>query len=112
MKHATLVLAASALLASSPARADVTCAFVPPTAHVMAAGDVLISNGQDYFQVCNLRATWKGVEAATCFAWFSTINTAVVEKKAVILWYAGLNVCSAVPTYSNAPAPLYVMLLG
>lgn len=66
----------------------------------------------DYFkfiQVCNLNTPWKGVSVNTCFSWFSSLSNAVTHAKVVSLPYDGVASCAALPSYGDAPAPLYVM---
>ena len=61
-------------------------------------------------QMCNLNENWKGILPPTCMAWFTLLQAAQRETRPIKVQYAGDLDCSALPTYSNAPPPGYVML--
>ena len=67
-----------------------------------------------YTMLCNVQTNWKGVTPNTCFAWFSTVSTAVAQQKPILVFYydsAGVD-CATMPNYANSPAPGYVKLAG
>lgn len=117
--HRKIIAAASIFVAlmSSPVNADVYCGGDAPPVKVLTYGDgrVLILTGWrgDFFQVCNLNESWKGVQPTTCFAWMSKLASAINANKRVGIWYGGLegsSACKTLPTYGSAPAPVYIDL--
>jgi hypothetical protein len=64
----------------------------------------------DHIALCNLRAEWKGVPKEACRAWNQYLTVASLTKKVVVVHYTSAPACAAIPYYSNAPAPVYVML--
>lgn len=112
----SIVASALVLLWPLRAEADVYCGGSAPPLKVLTYGDgavlVLTDWRADFFQICNLNQSWKGVQPSTCFAWMSILASAINANKHVGIWYAGLNgrACETLPTYSAAPAPVYVDL--
>jgi hypothetical protein len=100
-------------LAPLTARAEAYCTAIVTQAYTDASGHVTIYAPwrNDWTTLCNLNSPWKGVEPATCFGWFSVVNTAIVNGKSIKLFYADAQTnCATMPTYGYAPAPGYVML--
>lgn len=109
------MLALSLLVVPTAASADIYCGGDAPVMRVLtyANGSVLVQTawrGGDFLQICSLAAAWKGVESRVCFAWMSKIAGAISAGKRTGFWYAGLGpgACATLPTYSGAPAPVYV----
>lgn len=108
---------AATILAFAPltARADAYCSAIVTLAYTDAGGHVTIYAPWrgGWTTLCNLNSAWKGVEPSTCFGWFSVVNTAVVNGKNIKLFYADAQAnCATMPTYGDAPAPAYVMLMN
>lgn len=45
---------------------------------------------------------------AICFAWMSKIASAIGADEKTGFWYEQSNICAALPTYGQAPSPIYV----
>lgn len=106
-----------AVLIPLRANAEAYCGGDAPPARVLtyADGRVLLLTGWrgDFFQICNLNQSWKGVQPATCFAWMSKLASAINANKRVGIWYTELeggDACKTLPTYGSAPAPVYIDL--
>lgn len=101
-------------LAPTGASADIYCGGDAPVLRVLTYrdGSVLVLTGwrSDFLQICNLNSSWKQVAPGTCFAWMSKIAGAISAGKRTGFWYTGLSPesCAAIPTYGNAPSPVYV----
>lgn len=61
-------------------------------------------------KICNLNKSWKGVSPSTCKSWQALTQQAHATQKKVIVQYKNLSSCKAIPTYSRALSPNYVML--
>ena len=64
----------------------------------------------EWTQVCNLMVTWKGVDPNMCKQWHAMTMTLRVTSEPVTVYYYDLPSCAAIPYYSDAPAPGYVMI--
>lgn len=65
----------------------------------------------DYTHICNLKTDRQGIDVMTCAMWVNTIEAARKLNATIFTYYsrsadAGLT-CDTLPTYSNAPAPVY-----
>lgn len=82
--------------------------------YVHRNGDVVLfgSWAADYTNICNMNTEWKSVSAGTCKGWLSIALTAKASKLDVRLRYTEANApaCNAIPSYTNAPSPGYIML--
>ncbi|MGK6321315.1 hypothetical protein [Sphingomonas sp. DT-204] len=67
-----------------------------------------------YTMLCNVQTTWKGITPNTCFAWFSTVSTAVAQQKPILVfYYAAVGAdCATMPNYANSLPPGYIKLAG
>lgn len=96
------------------ASADIYCGGDASALRILTYrdGSVLVLTGwrNDFLKICNLNSSWKEVTPATCFAWMSKIAGAISAGKRTGFWYTGLSPesCAAIPTYGNAPSPVYV----
>jgi hypothetical protein len=63
----------------------------------------------DYTRLCNLEVSWGGVPPETCKAWFSMALAIKISGSNATAQYAGNDNCTAIPTYSDSPAPNYFM---
>jgi hypothetical protein len=104
---------ASAFVAS-PAYADAYCASPVNEALTFASGDVMVFPAwrNDWLAICNINTTRNNVTPQVCFAWFSTINNAILYNKSVGFYYSGIDPtgCPSIPVYTISPAPLYVRI--
>jgi hypothetical protein len=64
----------------------------------------------DWVAICNVNANWNGVTPEVCRAWVSEVLSVILTQKAVTMYYADIPSCAAIPYYSNAPAPAYIMV--
>lgn len=117
-KLAIATAAAMAFLLSPSSSADVYCGGDAPVLRVLTYGDGTVSVQTawrgDFLQICNLEKVWKGVAPGTCFAWMSKIASGIASNKRTGFWYGGItgsDACRTLPTYGNAPAPVYVDLV-
>ena len=65
----------------------------------------------NYVMVCNMNATWKNVTPTLCATWITYLRSAVARKANMIIFYSEDVKCATLPTYVNAPAPGYIMLM-
>lgn len=63
-----------------------------------------------HLRICNLRDNTGGVDTVTCSSWHSVLAEAVSKQLPTIIYYPDVPSCDAIPTYTNAPVPYYVML--
>lgn len=95
------------------ARADVYCSGSINQTYTDVSGNVVIYAPWrgDWTAICNLNYDWKAVKPATCFGWFSSVSTALVNGKGIIIYYTGSQVnCTTLQTYAESPAPFYIRL--
>lgn len=104
------------LWAASPATAaGLWCDGTLANLWVDAGGTVFVQPSWrgDYVQVCNVnQPTANGLQPTTCLSWLSLMRSAVQRNAATVIHYSDAPVatCNAMPTYSAAPTPYYVML--
>lgn len=65
---------------------------------------------QDYIQICNVDAPWKGVSVELCRTWQALSMSAILSDKPMIIFYDDAASCQTVPAYDGAPSPGYMML--
>ena len=65
----------------------------------------------DWIQLCNTEAAWKGVSTSICKSWLNSAKAAVAAGLNVTVHYAEAPACHLMPTYEQAPPPSYVMLV-
>lgn len=88
---------------------QVTGVLTDNTGNVMAYA----SFRNDWLQVCNLNAAWKGVSVEVCKSWFAKLTAVRIAQEAVTFYYADYpdgTSCLAVPNYTGAPAPGYIAI--
>jgi hypothetical protein len=71
---------------------------------------ILASYRNDWTMICSLTSGWKGVSTETCKTWYATALSAVLSGKQVTLMYWDVPSCSTIPSYTDAPAPAYVLI--
>ena len=74
------------------------------------AVNVRHSGRSDYTYICNLNLDWKGVSVTTCAMWASLLTSQQQRNLKVTFYYndPDFSSCSMLPTYSDAPSPVYV----
>jgi hypothetical protein len=103
-----------AAFATSPGvrAAELYCTGLVSEHLVYADGTLMVSTtwltGWTY--LCNLQSPWKGVSTEACFSWFSLVTAARTNNKPVGLYYDSTQTCATLPSYGNAPAPIYVRM--
>lgn len=107
------LLPALATLIPLSTQASINCAGVLTKAFTDSTGNVIIYAPWrgEWTQICNLNSTWSGVEPATCFGWFSVVNTAIFNGKSINIYYTHAQAdCTTLAVYGNSQPPGYVML--
>jgi hypothetical protein len=62
----------------------------------------------DFTYVCNLQAVRLGVGVSTCAMWTSLLLNVKKNNSTAQFYFDGTGSCAALPTYTSAPAPLYI----
>ena len=77
---------------------------------IYANGSVNIhhSGRNDYTVICNLNVPRDGVGIATCAMWSSMLQNIKKNSGKAHFYYSGDGDCSTLPTYGNAPTPVYI----
>lgn len=108
------VAALSLLLSIDSMAAPFDCNATLDTVLVYSSGNVnvLHSGRGDYTVICSLDTPYKGVSITTCAMWTSMLLNLKDKGKKATFYYdtniSGVTSCSTLPTYGNAPAPVYV----
>lgn len=100
------------LCSSGVSAAPEWCYGTIKRAYLTSDGSLIIrgSWANDYTQICNLNAAWKGVSVGTCKGWLSLAMAAKLSSSNVIVYYLNISSCDAIPHYGLAPSPNYLML--
>lgn len=64
----------------------------------------------EWTQICNVTSTWKGISPDLCKQWSSLVTALRVTQEPVVVYYSETMACNAIPYYTDAPAPVYVMI--
>jgi hypothetical protein len=67
----------------------------------------------DWLQVCNIDAPWKGVSVAMCKTWAAQLVALRLSQEEMTFYYSEYpdgTSCLAVPNYTGAPAPGYIAI--
>lgn len=100
---------------ASSSQADNICTgtiggvFTDRTGRVMT----YVTFRNDWVQVCNVTAAWKGVHVDICKNWVAALTTLRVTQEPVAMYYMDYPsgfACMSVPTYENAPSPPYISI--
>ena len=98
------------------ALAATNCLGTVTDVYTHAAGSVVIRSSwrNDWTQVCDVNAEWKGVPSQSCWSWFALLSAAVTDSKSVAIYYPNLQPaeCATMPTYASSPAPGLVRLIN
>jgi hypothetical protein len=109
-KFLRLFVLSTSLLVSQQAAADYYCAT--QVIHVLVYGDgsvnVVHSGRGDYTVICNLNTERQGVSPTTCAVWFALLESVKKRSGTANFYYGGQGTCATLPTYGNAPAPVYI----
>lgn len=108
-----LAFFASGLVATSPASAATQwCEGTVTNVLVGADGQVMVlpSFRNDWVQVCNVGASWKSISTTICNMWVAFLTTAAASGRGITVFYYDAPACSAMPIYSDSPAPGYINL--
>ena len=114
-KIKSLCLIASAVLTCSPGSAQ-AATYCGPT---VITRSLIYTDGSvkifapwrgDFVMICNIRTNWRGVDPLLCLSWNARVDNAIAKGQKIALYYANLlpGECLTMPTYDNAPAPLYL----
>lgn len=100
-----LIILSSVALAEGPSYAAQWCTGTIKATYSTQSGAVLIytSYRNDWTQLCNITATWKGISPVLCNLWVSYVTTARAAQIPVSAYYSDYT-CDAVPSYESAPA--------
>lgn len=103
----------ASLAPSQGARAAAWCTGTISASWVSAGGDVYLLGSWvgTHTRICNLDSTWSGITPSVCASWMAKIDAAISTSRQVTVYYDSISDCSTIPSYTNAPAPWYVMLL-
>jgi hypothetical protein len=117
--HRSRVLAAVLLLSllgmAPSSHANIWCNGTITGVLTDNAGNVMAYTTfrNDWLQVCNIRAAWKGVAVEVCKAWIAKLTTLrVTQEPATVFYtdYADGSSCLAIPNYGGAAAPNYIAI--
>ena len=110
----TIILAI--ISTSMSANAGIRCVGKVTNAYSDFQGYVYITGTwrNDITLMCSLKVVWKGVDPIACRTWVATVMTAMAKPLNVDLYYTdpAAIACGSLGTYSDAPSPYWVMLLG
>lgn len=70
--------------------------------------NILHTGRNDHTVICNTKGAWKDVDTVTCSHWISMLQNAQSNDKLVRFYYDGDGSCQTLPTYGNAPVPVYI----
>ena len=104
---------AFALIASTTAQAAYFCTATLNSVLVYADGTVNVNHSgrNEYTIVCNLNTAYKGIPTSVCAAWAATLLQSKRANASLQFYYDGTGTCATLPTYGDAPVPLYIGML-
>jgi hypothetical protein len=102
----SVMLSAQTLAASQWCNGTISRTYVGKDGTVFVYG----TWRNDYTAVCSVNAIRDGVAPEVCKSWLSLIITGKTTKTPMIIHYTNAPACNVIPTYTNAPSPVYVML--
>jgi hypothetical protein len=80
--------------------------------HVLVYADgsvnVLHSGRGDYTVICNMQTNNGNVSEGTCAMWTAMLQAIKKKNGTANFYYPGTGSCSTLPTYWNAPVPVYI----
>ena len=101
-----LACSANAFAATFQCSVDVDTVLIYKDGNV----NVRHSGRGDYTVVCNLSSARQGVSTTTCAMWAAVLLKAEANKRKTHFWFTTdtASSCADLPTYSSAPAPIYI----
>lgn len=104
------LIAIACLLTSQHAFAGFNCIVKITGVYVYMDGSVMVNHTgrNDLTQVCNINTDWRTVSTSTCIMWTSMLNSLKRTNGNATFYFDGVAACSTLPTYGNAPAPIYI----
>ncbi len=98
------------MFVSSNAAADYFCETTVSRVLIYKDGgvNVLHSGRGDYTVICNLKTEREDVSITTCAMWASMLQNIKKNNGKAIFYCAGTGSCNNLPTYADAPAPIYI----
>lgn len=95
---------------SLAATAQVDCVGKVKHLLVYANGTVNVLNSfrNDFTVVCNLNSNHGAVTPTVCASWVALLAHIKKKDGLAVHYYPAGTVCSAVPTYADAPVPGYI----
>ncbi|CCN45984.1 conserved hypothetical protein [Vibrio nigripulchritudo MADA3029] len=107
MKQLLLLIS---MILSTNAYAAFNCSVYVNRVLVYGDGSVNIlhSGRNDFTYICNTKGTWKGIDTVTCSLWVGMLQSTQNNARRAIFYYGGEGSCETLPTYGNAPAPVYI----
>jgi len=81
---------------------------------INAAGDVFVQPSWlgNMVIVCNVNQNAGAITPAICMNWVTLMRSAVQRGAQTWMQYADAPACNAMPTYSSAPYPWYIMMVN
>lgn len=67
----------------------------------------------DWLQVCNVTTAWKSVPTDVCKVWVASLTTLRVTQEPLAVRYNDYTSdtsCGSIPSYQEAPAPVYISI--
>jgi len=115
MKRKFIFAMVVACLSNWASAGNVWCTGTISNIYIDSAKNVIIKGNwrNEYTRVCTTDGSI-GVDTVTCSLWFSLATTSLTNDKPVTLMYDDQNgsfTCQTIPSYANAPGPVYVMLM-
>jgi hypothetical protein len=102
----------AALCVALPAMASATFECTVRVQKVLVYGNgavnVLHDGRGDYTVICNLNTDRQGVSPVTCAMWAAMLQNIRKNDGRANFYYSGEGTCATLPTYSAAPAPVYI----
>jgi hypothetical protein len=104
------VFVSGLLLVSTASQADFHCTVDVKKVLIYSNGrvNILHSGRNDYTAICNLKTEVNEVSIPICAMWASMLQNIKKAKTQAIFYYAGAGTCATLPTYTNAPVPVYI----
>jgi hypothetical protein len=109
-RSARTVLLAGAAMGSLGAHAAYECNVKIGAVLVYADGSVNVrhSGRGEYTVVCNLNTERQGVSPLTCATWTAMLQHIKKNNGTANIYFNGEGACATLPTYWQAPAPVYI----
>jgi hypothetical protein len=70
--------------------------------------NVLHSGRGDYTMICSMNGDFGGVSNTTCAMWTALLQDIKKKNGIANFYFNGTGSCATLPTYANAPTPVYI----